>query len=158
MQAAPAVAVEVKPDGVSRLVLGGLTCASVVAAAVWATQRGDASGWAVLALVSIGSMGSLLLPALRLRDRHLRWDGQAWHLAATDRSAGPAVVGQLAVALDFGDWMLLRFDSASASASASRQWLPVSRAAIGPSWHALRCAVYAPRPAATSAPGRPTDA
>lgn len=155
MQAAPAVAVEVKPDRASRLALGGLTGVSLAVAAVWAMQRGDEIGWGVLALVVIGSL--VTLPGLlRMADRRLRWDGQAWHLSRPDHQAEPAAVGRVAVALDVGDWMLLRFESTPLSTAPARRWLPVSRATIGPSWHALRCAAHA-RPAAAmpAAPAEP---
>ncbi len=148
MQAAPAVAVEVKPDRVSRLALGGLAGVSLAVAGVWAVQRGDGFGWGVLALIVIGLMVSLP-GGLRAADWLLRWDGQDWRLAVAGRPEEPAAVGQVAVALDLGDWMLLRFESMPRSMPAVRRWLPLSRPAIGSSWHALRCAAYAPRPAVT---------
>lgn len=155
MQAAPAVAVEVKPDRVTRLALGGLACVSLAVAMVWAAQRGDEIGWGVLALVAIGLL--VTLPGLvRMPDRLLRWDGQVWHLGRPDRQAESVAVGQVAVALDFGDWMLLRFESTPLSTAGARRWLPMSRATIGPSWHALRCAAHARRPAAVpDAPAGP---
>ncbi len=151
MQAAPAVAVEVKPDRVSRFALAGLAGASLAVTVVWAVQRGDGLGGAVLALVATSLMA--LLPGfLRTAVRQLRWDGQAWHLSAPDGQARPTAVGQLAVALDFGNWMLLRFQPDPLSTPAARQWLPLSRVAVGPSWHALRCAAHAPRPMPAPAP------
>ncbi|WP_295640706.1 hypothetical protein [uncultured Methylibium sp.] len=150
MQAAPAVAVEVKPDRVSHLALCGLAGVSLTVAVVWAMQRGDKLGWGVLVLVVIGLL--VALPGLlRMAIRRLRWDGQVWHLSTQDRLAEPAAVGQVAVALDLGDWMLLRFEPASRSTAAAQRWLPVSRETIGPSWHALRCAVHARRSAAVPA-------
>jgi hypothetical protein len=41
--------------------------------------------------------------------------------------------------------MLLRF---TPDAPARMTWLPVQRRGLEAQWHALRCAVYSPRPAA----------
>jgi hypothetical protein len=58
------------------------------------------------------------------------------------------------VALDVGAWMLLKFRADEAPPAAGRRWIPVHRRSAGVHWHALRCAVYSPRPA----PGEPPAA
>jgi hypothetical protein len=53
--------------------------------------------------------------------------------------------GNVAVVIDLGPWMLLRF---TADAPPRTTWLPVQRRGLEAQWHALRCAVYSPRPVA----------
>ena len=81
---------------------------------------------------------------------HLRWDGALWHLAdaAPEVAPGPgrAQPGTMAIALDGGTWMLLRFRAADAAGRPRVRWLAPSRGDLGGAWHALRCAVYSPRP------------
>ena len=74
----------------------------------------------------------------------LRWDGRAWHLGP---ASGEPVAGELSVAIDLGPWMLLRFSPAAPDARPRVVWLPVQRLGLESQWHALRCAVYSPRPA-----------
>jgi hypothetical protein len=52
----------------------------------------------------------------------------------------------VAVAIDLGGWMLLRFVPGAGGGRA--RWIALQRHGLEPQWHALRCAVYAPRPAA----------
>jgi hypothetical protein len=72
----------------------------------------------------------------RVSARSLRWDGQVWWL--------DAVPGGMKVVIDLGPWMLLSFTPAAPGRLMS--WLPVQRRGLEPQWHALRCAVYSPRP------------
>ena len=88
-------------------------------------------------VVAVLAMAALVRSLLRTPARSLRWDGQAWHL--------DAVPGDVAVVIDLGPWMLLRFASTD---FARVTWLPVQRRGIDAQWHALRCAVYSPRPLA----------
>jgi hypothetical protein len=57
-------------------------------------------------------------------------------------------VGELQVAIDLGAWMLLHFVPDVGHRACSVSWLPVQRRGLESQWHALRCAVYSPRPAA----------
>ena len=94
-----------------------------------------------IALVLLVALGASLTrtPAV-----DLRWDGRAWHLGP---ASGGSVAGELSVAIDLGPWMLLRFSPAAPDARARVVWLPVQRLGLESQWHALRCAVYSPRPA-----------
>ena len=67
-------------------------------------------------------------------------DGQ-WHFAP---ARGAPRVGALVVALDLGSFLLLRLDEQRHRPT----WLPVQRRGLEREWHALRCAVYSPPPAA----------
>ena len=56
--------------------------------------------------------------------------------------------GPLAVALDLGSFLLLTMTRAGARGPQARRWIPVQRHGLDGDWHALRCAVYSPPPAA----------
>lgn len=150
MRAAPAVAVDVKPSAHWRaalLVLAGTSCAST---AVWASQRGGPAAALVFGVVAALAL-AVLRPAWRMPVHRLRWDGQGWWLAAVPATEAP---GELHVALDLGAWLLLRFRPAPQAAGARRgRWLPLQRRGLEADWHALRCALYSPRPAAPSPAG-----
>ncbi len=70
----------------------------------------------------------------------LRRDADQWQLV--QGSKGPAMAGEVQIALDFGAWLLLRF--VPDTAGGRSRWLAVQRRGLEPHWHALRCAVYAP--------------
>ena len=74
----------------------------------------------------------------------LRWDGRKWHLGPLDSVGNEPLAGALAVAIDLGGWMLLRFEADSGPGARVR-WLPAQRRGLQGQWHALRCAVYSPR-------------
>ena len=65
----------------------------------------------------------------------LDWDGQRW---AVDGHAG-----SLQLMIDLGQALLVRHDG--------RRWLLVSRRDAGGAWHAMRVAVHARAPGATTA-------
>jgi len=73
----------------------------------------------------------------RVPAQSLHWDGQVWQL--------DGVPGELTAAIDIGPWMLLKF---TPEMPGRTSWLPVQRRGLETQWHALRCAVYSPRPAA----------
>jgi hypothetical protein len=103
------------------------------------------------ASLAIAAALSLVWP----RSGRLRWDGALWHLAGTVSSEGGEQLGTLAVALDGGSWMLLRFCATPSEARPRTRWLALSRRDLGSQWHDLRCAVYSPRP---DPAGRPAPA
>ena len=150
MRAAPAVVVDVKPSAHWRatlLVLAGAACAST---AVWAWQRGGPAAALVFAMVAALAV-TVLRSAWRMPVQRLRWDGQGWWLAV----AVPATEtpGRLHVALDLGAWLLLRFQPAPDAGARRARWLPLQRRGLEADWHALRCALYSPRPAAPAPAG-----
>jgi hypothetical protein len=73
----------------------------------------------------------------RVPAQSLRWDGGVWQL--------DGVPGELKAAIDLGPWMLLNF---TPEMSGGTSWLPIQRRGLETQWHALRCAVYSPRPVA----------
>ncbi|MEX8519797.1 MAG: hypothetical protein AB3X44_14895 [Leptothrix sp. (in: b-proteobacteria)] len=82
----------------------------------------------------------------------LAWTGQHWALQTPDAALHDAWPGTLQVRLDLGRWLLLEFmplDTCAPRWHHQRPsiWLSASRRALPDQWHALRCAVYSPRPA-----------
>ena len=130
---------------------GALACVAVCASAAlvgWMVAQPDAPGvvaWtgAAAALVAILALAG----SLRVRSAlGLRFDGQTWHLDPVDTIGAEPLPGRLDVAIDLGAWMLLRW-RADSGPRPRVVWLPVQRAGLEAQWHALRCAVHAPRPA-----------
>ncbi len=80
----------------------------------------------VLGLAVAGWTGRRLrgIPA-----RRLAWDGAAWQLQPEGQA------GQVALMIDLGDWMLVRF-------SPGGYWLPLARRDAA-DWQALRVALHA---------------
>jgi len=149
MRASPAFQVRIVRYGVWRAAVAPLIVLAFAAQAAWlATRFEDVSlaTFAVLAAVDLGLLGAAA-GTLRLPAVDLRWDTQHWSLARVSSFDEPAP-GNLAIALDLGAWMLLRFDRHPSAARGRRTtWLPVQRRGLEPHWHALRCAVYCARPA-----------
>ena len=138
MRASPPCQVSLQRFGVWRAALVAIALAGCSSTAVWLSGReppvsvGLMLGVATSALLTLGVTVSLW----RVPACSLRWDGQAWQLDAAP--------GELRVAIDVGPWMLLNFTSEAPGRRMS--WLPVQRRGLEPQWHALRCAVYSPRP------------
>ena len=146
MRAAPACQFSLQRFGVWRgavLVLAALDVATVAA---WLITRESALPWpatiaAAVAALALAALGASLVRAPRV---DLRWDGGVWHLGP---ASGETLAGALNVAIDLGPWMLLRFSPAPPHGQNRPVWLPVQRRGLEGQWHALRCAVYSPRPA-----------
>jgi len=95
---------------------------------------------AALALLVLGAA------AARVRPASLRWDGQHWHLGPPALAGREPQRGELRALIDLGPWMLLRFEPVDSTWRHRATWLPAQRRGLEPQWHALRCAVYSPRP------------
>jgi len=145
MRAAPALHFIVGRFEVWRSAVAALAGAAAAAICGWAAlQLGAAgSGWFALAGAGIGATTAWLLSDRRALS--LRWDGIRWHVGAVGRGEDESALHELRVMADFGDLLLLRLRGTSII------WLPVQRLGHEASWHQLRCAVYSPRPAATTA-------
>jgi len=157
MRASPAFQCVLNRFGEWRAAIAVLAGAGIVVLLVWLATRSEPVPTLGLAAWA-GAM--LAVPALaasltRVPPVSLHWDGQQWWLARPARSSRAAAAaqidaaaGEIDVALDFGDWMLLRFRPISAvRRERSPRWLPVQRRGLEAHWHTLRCAVYSPRPA-----------
>jgi hypothetical protein len=129
-----------------------LTACTVAALVAWGLQasraQNDAVVWlgSVLALAALGAGGSLW----RVPAATLKFDGSTWWLSDPGDRRGEPTAGHLEVSLDLGVWMLLRFiPAASPGAWMRTRWLPVQFEGADVLRHALRCAIYSSRPAAT---------
>ncbi len=137
-----ALCIEIRTAGMWRLGSAAVTLAAAFGLVWWsltAFERG-APGLTLLALPAWLALAA----AATMRwicGGCLRWDGEVWRLDGAEQA------GTLAVALDGGHWMLLRLRSIEGPAWRRVRWLALSRRDLGGQWHALRCAVYSPRPA-----------
>ncbi len=145
MQAASAVQVTVQRFGVWNLALGLVSATAMSVAATWLVTRDDElpgwSGMLLTASVLIGLLG--VVDLFRRQPIVLRWDTQRWHVTDPSRGASDIEVSDMAVVLDLGGWMLLRFRCDVPRRTLRRGWIPMQRSGIESHWHALRCAVYA---------------
>ncbi|MCB2020739.1 MAG: hypothetical protein KDG44_08030 [Burkholderiaceae bacterium] len=149
MRAGPSLDIEIGSFGVWRaavLALTGLVCAAMAA---WWLAHPVPVPTLISAMAALGVVAALAaaLTCWRLPSLALGRRGGLWHLQRGDLSLEP---GELIVALDLGGWMLLRFVPDTAGGGA--RWIPLQRRGLEPQWHALRCAVYAPRSTAPAVP------
>ena len=166
MRAAPPLEFTVRRFGAWRAVLASLAVLGAALMALWwaSADRPRPPAMALVALAGALLAALPLAQSRRLRACTLRWDGQRWHLAATRAAAsarGGPVAGQLAVAIDLGGWLLLRFVAETAAVAGPRApratWLPLQRSGLEREWHAIRGTLYSPRPAPAPAAVRPAE-
>ena len=148
MRASPAFQVSLQRYGVWRGAVLLLAASGAAVIVAWLLMRApSASMGLVVAAAGVGASIVWLTTSLsRLPAVSLRWDGQLWHLGGSSSASDDSVPGDLRVVIDLGLWMLLRFTPATPGSAPPLTWLPVQRRGIETQWHALRCAVYSPRP------------
>ena len=144
MRGSPSCEVVLRRSAVWRAAVGVACLAALANLVAWlllAPQRGalELLGGAI-GLLCIGAALSLLRPV----GGTLGWDGVAWTL--TPAGAGPRP-GTLAVALDLGWFVLVRFIPVGARGRRAGRWIALGRRGLERQWHAFRCAVHSPRPA-----------
>ena len=151
MRAAPACQVSLKRFGVWRGAVLTLTFLGLTSIAAWLSTHERAADTSILvsALLAAIALVALAASLVQTQPVALRWDGRAWHLG---QHAGDPMPGDLRVAIDLGPWMLLRFAPAAFGARPGIIWLPLQRRGLEAEWHALRCAVYSPRPPVADEP------
>ena len=134
MRTAPPVRVAVAPGGAWRLGVAMLVALCLGACTAWVFGHAGlphAHG-AALAAFTLGAAAAWRLQPSR--EMLLAWDGSQWSLDSRS--------GRLQVMVDLGTWMLLCLDPPART----RAWVAVGAARAGPSWHALRAAVYSRGP------------
>lgn len=148
MRAAPAIQVSLNHFGAWRAAMLVLTLFGVLALGGWLAGRDglSAAHRGISMVVAAGVLLWLCMSLARLPAVQLAWDGQRWTLKPTAPARAEPIAGEITVGIDLGPWMLLRFRPATSSRWARPSWLPVQRRGLEPQWHALRCAVYSPRP------------
>ena len=142
MRAAPALQLTLESFGAWRTAVALLWAAAAASVAAWL----GAGPWTAVAALTAAAAS---VATTRRSARRLLWDGERWRVGPTDAPADELASGTPRVMIDLGMFMLLRFEPDDAPAV---EWLPLQRRGLEASWHALRCAVYSPRPAAASVP------
>jgi hypothetical protein len=156
MQVSPSLDMTVGRFGVWRAGVAALVALAAAASAAWGFVApaplpvAQALGLAL----ATGCIAASAATALRQAAVRLRWDGQRWSIAVPGAGGEPTPVDPPTVTLDLGVWMLLHLRHEGAPRRRGHVWLPVQRRGHEAHWHALRCAVYSPRPA----PGGPSAA
>jgi hypothetical protein len=145
MRAAPAFQISLNRFGIWRAGILGLSVLGIAVLALWLAGRERVPWVDALTGLSILPLVVLARSLARVPPVDLSWDGRAWSLRPEGQPIDSAQVGDLQVVVDLGPWMLLRF-RAEGAGSTRPIWLPVQVLGIAAQWHALRCAVHAPRP------------
>jgi hypothetical protein len=155
MHGSPPCAITVARFGAWRAAVAVLALAALAALLAWFFTSPLGAGAWVRAGVAVAALAILALAASLWRQPavRLRWDGHAWTVATP--AGGPEVSGRLEIAIDLGLFLLLRFTPAGRSGPAAVRWIPVGRAGLEHDWHAFRCAVHSPQPAAGAAAAEP---
>jgi hypothetical protein len=148
MRASPAFQVTVRRFGVWQAALLSLLAITSAALLAWLASPDSAvpPGWRALAVAAGAIILAVAAPLLRRSPFSLRWDTQRWNLGPASSAGEEPWQGKLAVAIDLGGWMLLRFEQDGEPIRRPIRWLPVQRRGLEAQWHALRCAVYCARP------------
>lgn len=121
--------------------VAALAALALAGLAAWITA---APRYAPLALLlGVATLASAVMAA-RIEPLQLRFDGLSWHWQPLRAARAAGGCGRVRVALDLGDWLLLRLEPAPGGGRA--RWLPVEAAAAPALWHTLRCAVYCRTP------------
>ncbi len=142
MRAAPAVQLDIETGAGWRRASWAVLLVAIAAVVAWAWTVNSAAGWGVAGLVIAHGAAVAVRVHRPLRAR-LGWDGAEWTLV--EAGGAPPRRGEVVVALDVGDALLLRF-AESPGAGWRGRWIALQRQP-GLPWHALRCALYSPRPA-----------
>jgi len=145
MRAAPALQFTLHRFGLWRGFVVVLSAAAAASLAAWIAPRAGVAAWAVPAAMAAAlAAAAWCWPSTRRPPVRLRWDGSRWYLGDASRAADELVAGDLRATIDLDVFMLIRF----APERGAPTWLPAQRHGHEADWHAFRCAVYSPRPAA----------
>ena len=138
--------------GLWRAALWVLVAASAASlAAWWFAVPGRPVDLSLLALaMALCAVVALVWPLANPAAVSLRWDARCWHVGPPGSVGREPFSGEVSVAIDLGQWLLLRWHPAEGSTGFGPGWLPVQRRGMEAQWHALRCALYSPRPPAES--------
>lgn len=153
MRAAPAIDYPLACSGFWR---GGASlCASAAGAALFA-WGGSWLQAGALQFVLLALSGALLGAVLgwcasRGKPGRLVWNGQSWLLVRP--AAALPEPGTPEMALDWGDWMLVRWHAGPKGRTGwAPGWLALERRVRPHAWHGLRVALHASSPVAGVAP------
>ena len=157
MRTAPAVAVTIHRSSRWIVFVALLAIAAIAAPLVWVLWGESQLRWLAVAAAAAFS-GTVFMGECRRQPVALRWDRQCWHLDLSPFAAmHEEAACELTVAIDLGDWLLLRLTQRGGSRRIHRSWLAIQRSSTDGDWHALRCAVYSPRPPRLAEAGSPAQ-
>jgi len=147
MRAAPAVRITAVASPVSQRLLALLAASAAALLAEWVAGWLDWSARAAVLVMAATALAAWIgVRATRSRlPVTLDWNGRQWTWAAPPAAAEG---GEIGVAMDLGPWLLLRFRPTLAPRRL--RWIALQRGGLEAHWHALRCALYSPRPAAAT--------
>ncbi len=131
MRRTPPVLLQLQPEPAAQAAVAVIAALTSAGLAAWALSH-HAAAWPALLLVPLAALWAWRSAAAR--PRRLRWDGQAWWLAAGAADEETAV--QLAVVMDLDAWLLLQ-------ARPGPCWLALSRRRHAAQWTALRATLFA---------------
>ena len=149
MRASPGFQVVLDRFGVWRWAVLGSVAAGAGVMVAWLMLLPSASLTGTVRWpATVAAFGLLVLgaAAARVQPVSLRWDGQHWHLGPPALAGREPQRGELRALIDLGPWMLLRFEPVDSTWHHRSTWVPAQRRGLEAQWHALRCAVYSPRP------------
>jgi hypothetical protein len=148
MRSSPALHVTVRDFSIWRAAVFALGAVAVAVLVAWgvASVRAPDMRYQCLAFAAALGAAGLGISLWRRVPVSLVFDGSTWTLASADASQTEAIIGEPRVCLDFDGWLLIHFVAKTARARSI--WLGLQRSAVGEPWHALRCALYLPRPSA----------
>jgi len=130
MRRTPPVVVQLQPQPAVQALVALMAALASSGLAAWAMTH-HSSAWP--AWFGVPLAVAYAWRAAAVRPRRLRWDGQAWWLADSERDDEAAV--QLTVLIDLDTWLLLR-------ARPGPRWLPLARRQQ-PHWGDLRATLFA---------------
>ena len=143
MRGAPPVEIRVRRQGPWRAFVVALVVLTAGSIGLWlVSAEVGAAAKGALAAVTL-AVGIAAVSTTAPFDLSLRWTGASWALSRGNAPTSEPAVGVLTVAIDLGNWMLLRFVDETSPTRTT--WIPVQRGSVEGDWHALRCAVHAPR-------------
>jgi hypothetical protein len=150
MRGSPPCAVTLRRFGAWRCAVAVVAAAALASLVAWVllAPPGRLAGVRVAIALAGAATFALALSLLRVAAGTLRWDGSAWTFADSARPQAAPIAGELEVAIDLGSFLLLRFTPHDAPGRRAVRWLPAARRGLEREWHAFRCALYSPRPAA----------
>jgi hypothetical protein len=148
MRSSPALQITVCDFSVWRIAVLVLCSLAVAALVAWgvASMRAQDERLYWLAFATAITAAGLGISLWRTVPVSLSFDGSTWSLCGADAGRTEAVSGEPRVCLDLDAWLLIHF--VTKTAQARSVWLGLQRGAVGEPWHALRCALYLPRPSA----------
>jgi hypothetical protein len=147
MRAAPPLRIVLRTSPLAGAGVVALAALAAGVAAAWSCDGFDATrALCLVAALGAGCLAVLCALAMlaRIPERTLDWDARQWRLV----TAGSEEAGEIAVAMDVGSGLLLRFRPLAAPRRA--RWIALSRRGLEAQWHGLRCALYSPRPGAAA--------